>query len=59
MSDLTTKHMNEEFNFGGEMLTRAAIIRALQKAGGTPAMIDRWFQGAELKEEKQWIEKES
>ncbi len=43
-----TALMNEVFNYGGELSTRADIIRDLQSKGQTQAQIDRYMQGLEL-----------
>ncbi len=42
------KYLNELIDFGGDLMTRAEVIRTMQAEGTDRACIDRWFQGYEL-----------
>lgn len=42
------KIMNQEFNYGGVMTSRANVIRDLQKQGRSQKEIDRYMQGLEI-----------
>lgn len=45
---LVDRYMNEIIDYGGELMTRANVIRDMQEMGVRPSGIDRWFQGYEL-----------
>ena len=42
------RYLNELIDFGGELMTRADVIREMQSEGTDRACIDRWLQGYEL-----------
>ena len=46
---LMDRYMNEQFSYGGELWTRADVIRDLKRIGADNRMIDRYLQGAEHK----------
>lgn len=39
---------NEQYEFGGELLTRAQVVEELKKCGGTPKEIDAYLSGMAL-----------
>jgi hypothetical protein len=48
--NLVTQYMEEQFDFGGTMMTRGAIIAELQKIeGATQRMIDAYLMGMDLR----------